>query len=207
MKTNKLVKDFYCGPTSFTSFDTHLVHERSWFRPVMKSVDASMEIGFQVTISESKVQITSNLFSLVLYRSILDINFTWVVAVWFWLSKKAKRSEFDLQDNGETAIDPLLQQAVCVQLEIFSWNINIDIKIFHISHHGPLIFMIYIYQWLQLNTVNWTKFSTNNYSSEIVVWVDLTTFRENFFFFIYNKSKCKNFKENMHESYLLIKCV
>ena len=40
----------------------------NWFRPAVKSLDASMEIGFQVTISKSEVQITSNLFPLNLNR-------------------------------------------------------------------------------------------------------------------------------------------
>ena len=41
-------------------FPTH-----SWFRLVMNTLIATMEIGFQVTISKSEVQMTSNLFSLV----------------------------------------------------------------------------------------------------------------------------------------------
>ena len=36
----------------------------SWFRLVMNTSIASMEIGFQVTISKSEVQMTSNLLSL-----------------------------------------------------------------------------------------------------------------------------------------------
>ena len=37
----------------------------SWFTLVMNTLIASIGIGFQVTISKSEVQMTSNLFSLV----------------------------------------------------------------------------------------------------------------------------------------------
>ena len=37
----------------------------SWFTLVMNTLIASMKIGFQVTISKSEVQMSSNLFSLV----------------------------------------------------------------------------------------------------------------------------------------------
>ena len=47
----------------------------SWVRLVMNSVIASMEIGFQVTISKSEVEMTSTLFSLVKNRSIMDLCF------------------------------------------------------------------------------------------------------------------------------------
>ena len=36
--------------------------DHSWFRPVMKSLDSSMESGFQDTTLKSEVKITLNLF-------------------------------------------------------------------------------------------------------------------------------------------------
>ena len=41
----------------------------------MNSLNVSMEIGFEVTISKSEVQITLNVFPLVLNRLIVDLTF------------------------------------------------------------------------------------------------------------------------------------
>ena len=52
---------------------------------------------------------------------------------------------------------------------------NIFSRICHYSYpgphdpQGPLIFMNFIFQWLQLNRVNWTKFNAVNYSREPAV--------------------------------------
>ena len=74
---------------------------------------------------------------------------------------------------------------------------NIQTKIIHNSHHGPhgtLIIMIYIFQWLLLNRVNWTKFSAINYSSEPVVWEDFTTLRKNSYLIL--EDKVQDFQRN-----------
>ena len=44
---------------------TLLLHSttHSWFKLVMNTLIASMEIGFQITISKSEVQMTSNFFT------------------------------------------------------------------------------------------------------------------------------------------------
>ena len=83
----------------------------------MNSVIASMEIGFQVTISKSEVEMTSTLFSLVKNRSIMDLCFSQALIVRFGLLKKA--SELDLQDTGESPRDALSQQAAHVRLNVF----------------------------------------------------------------------------------------
>ena len=44
----------------------------------------------------------------------MDLNFSQAVVVRFWLLKKGKSSEFDLQDTGESPRDPLSQRAAHV---------------------------------------------------------------------------------------------
>ena len=78
----------------------------------------------------------------------MDLNFSQAVVVRFWLLKKGKSSEFDLQDTGESPRDPLSQRAAHVRLEIFQWNMNIYTKIYHKIHcgpNGPLILRIFIF--------------------------------------------------------------
>ena len=57
---SKNYKKKVCKSSKIMQMMTH-----SWFRLVMITLTASIEIGFQVKISKSEVHMTSNLFSLV----------------------------------------------------------------------------------------------------------------------------------------------
>ena len=50
----------------------------------------------------------------------MDLNFAQAVVVRFWILKKGKSSEIDLQDTCGSPRDPLSQQAVHVQLKVLS---------------------------------------------------------------------------------------
>ena len=68
----------------------------------MNTLIASMDIGVQVTISKSEVQMISN---------IMNLNFSQAVVVQFWIAKNLKPSQFDLQETGESPRDPMSQRA------------------------------------------------------------------------------------------------
>ena len=67
----------------------------------------------------------------------MDLKFSQAVVVQFWLLKKGKSSEFDLQDTGESPRDPLSQGAEHVRLKFVQRNRNIYTKIYHKIHCGP----------------------------------------------------------------------
>ena len=111
----------------------------------MNILIASMETGFQVTISKSDVQMTSNPCSLVKIRLIMELNLSQAVVVQFFAGKKGKSSELDMQTTGESPRDPLSQRAANVKLEFFQLNVSIYTKIYHKIYccpNGQLIFWI-----------------------------------------------------------------
>ena len=97
----------------------------------MNTLIASMKNGFQVTISKSEVQMTSNLF----FPGLKEVNYEFklfsgcggpILAL-----KKGKSSEFDFQDTGESPRDPLSQRAAHVRLFFCQRNMNIYAKIYN----------------------------------------------------------------------------
>ena len=78
----------------------------------------------------------------------MDLNFALAVVVQFWLLKKGKSSEIDLQDTCESPRDPCHNELCMCDSKFCQQNMNINIKIYHKIHcgaNGPLILRIFTF--------------------------------------------------------------
>ena len=131
-------------------------HHMAWYWE-RENWDASVDIGFQVTISKYEMQNAANLFPLLLNWSILDLNFSRAVVFDFsFFFSKDIRFGFP-------------RHWWVIQRPPVTTNYT---KIVHNIQYPPwtLIFMMFIFQWLQLNRVTWTKISAVKCRSEPAVF-------------------------------------
>ena len=135
--TEVFVEQTWLRPGLLKTLGILISSAHSWFKLVMNTLIASIRIGFQVTISKSLVQMTSNLFPLSKIGQLWISTFHGLWWSNFGLKTKEKSSEIDLQDIGESPRDPLLQQAAHMRLTFLQRNMIIYTKIYHKNPMWP----------------------------------------------------------------------